>query len=63
MKGSTLLRLGEQGWGLGATRLLDVEERKAREPDAAQQAADGQPPARRRASSRRKGENGGTSLH
>ena len=63
MKGSTLLRLGEQGWGLGATRLLDVEERKAREPDAAQQAADGQPPARRRASNRRKGENGGTSLH
>lgn len=63
MKGSTLLRLGEQGWGLGETRLLDVEERKAQEPEDVQQAADGQPPARRRASGERKEEGGGTSLH
>ena len=62
MKGSTLLRLGEQGWGLGETRLLDVEERKAQEPEAAQRPADGQP-ARRRAGTGRKEEGGGSSLH
>lgn len=64
MKGRTLLRMGEEGWRLGETRLLDVAERTA--PPAG--AHEGERPqaglpsaARRRAA--RKGEGGEASLH
>lgn len=63
MKGSTLLRMGEDGWRLGETRLLDVKERRPPAADADRgeaPAAGEQPPARRRASIPRKG---GASLH
>lgn len=58
MKGSTLLRMGEDGWRLGETRLLDVEERRPPAADADRgeaPTAGEQPPARRRASIPRKG--------
>lgn len=64
IKGSTLLRSDDAGWRLGETRLLDIEERKGPEAQAAGEAPPAQAPAaaRRRAATGRKGESG-TSLH
>lgn len=66
MKGSTLLRMGEEGWRLAETRLLDVEERVAPAVTAGQGEAAGaaqSPAARRRGGGARKGDGGETSLH
>ncbi|WP_222706904.1 patatin-like phospholipase family protein [Massilia arenae] len=64
MKGSTLLRMGEDGWRLAETRLLDVEERVAPAATADQgEAAAPSPAARRRGGGARKGDGGETSLH
>jgi hypothetical protein len=66
MKGSTRLRMGEEGWRLAETRLLDAEERVAPAATTGQgQAATAaaSPPARRRSGAARKGDGGETSLH
>ncbi|MDY0975659.1 patatin-like phospholipase family protein [Massilia sp. CFBP9012] len=65
MKGSTLLRMGEEGWSLAETRLLDVEERVAPAATAGQgeAAAGPTPAARRRVGGARKGDGSETSLH
>ena len=66
MKGSTLLRMGEEGWRLAETRLLDVEERVAPAATMGQgevAAAAASPAARRRSGGARKGDGGETSLH
>jgi predicted acylesterase/phospholipase RssA len=62
MKGSTLLRLGEAGWGLGQTRLLDIGETRPDAPEVAQPAS-ADASRRRRAGGARKDEGGGSSLH
>ncbi|MDY0964826.1 hypothetical protein [Massilia sp. CFBP9026] len=64
MKGSTLLRMGEEGWRLAETRLLDVEERVAPAATAGHgESAAPSPAARRRGGGARKGDGGETSLH
>lgn len=66
MKGSTLLRMGEEGWRLGETRLLDVEERTAPNIDGGRGERPEVPApkaARRKPGSARKGDGGETSLH
>lgn len=62
MKGSTVLRMGEDGWELGETRLLDVEKRKGQE-EMAPEAHGEQRPATRRRPTQRKEEGSGTSIH
>jgi len=64
MKGRTLLRMGEEGWRLGETRLLDVEERTAPPAGARQgeRREAGLPSGPRRRGAR-KGDAGEASLH
>ena len=66
IKGNTLLRMGEEGWRLGETRLLDIEERAvpAAVPRQGERpAAPATLPARRKSGGARKGDGGETSLH